>query len=99
MTETTQDDPYNELLWGGDFDEHQEAELERKNGDPQPTEGDRWRQGCEAGVRATLEVLDKLGAVYTDRLPVLLNNNFPHTLAGYCFEYALENTAKQPAGD
>jgi hypothetical protein len=25
------DDPYNELLWGGDFDDQQEAELERKN--------------------------------------------------------------------
>ena len=26
-------DPYNELLWGGDFDDRQEAELERKNQD------------------------------------------------------------------
>jgi len=28
---TPDDDPYNEFLWGGDFDERQEAELDRKN--------------------------------------------------------------------
>lgn len=28
---TPEDDPYNELLWGGDFDERQEAELDRRH--------------------------------------------------------------------
>jgi len=38
-TQTTpEDDPYSELLWGGDFDDRQEAELERKNQQAQTTQ-------------------------------------------------------------
>ena len=54
----------------------------------QTTENERWHKGCETGVRATLQVLERLGAICTDQLPTLLTNN--HTLAGYCYEYALE---------